>query len=672
MGINNYKTEELIKYYSNIGGFNGVYKLYKKIIKSLNDYKTYDIGIRLFKEDIINSELNYYIAIIVLKLQNYINTHLDIYKKLVLYENKIINPFDCVYLNIKKKLLRLKNNENNIYLREKGENNVLNKISKFDFIGLLKKNGNDSNAEKNSDNFYHFNKKLNEIGFNHEEKSIINRFVNDNKFYFNEFLVYFTSNIITKKKKYTFDPLNILNHFNNNKCFFIVVENSILDIYIYLTDSFDMSIIQSKDGKDQTNFLNNKYLFFNSIISSLKLLKYLCKESFDNKKSHLILRNVNIILNKSTLLQQDLFYDYKSLFSEDNIIYILDEYSKINCIFGRKSITLISNFDKEEEQENKNNNKIYYENYLTAFYSMFLNSYGIIKFINDKKVRKFNKLNIIYNKKIFQIKHGKIQIKKIENQNEEIKEEDIKNEKNENEEEKRIISEYINYNILKASELFHYENSYPLISFIPLKESEINNFSFLFYVFEEIFLSKKDKETQINKQIISKKINKFFNKFKSSEFIPIIFDSNYLFILLDFFEKISNKKENTQNFFKNLILILFNKEEEFKEIMNKITNEKRLFNNFVEKIHIFNYDSNENKYNKNIIGRIFKFNRIKNTMNILYENSEKKEENNGNIIIYKIDEKVINEIIKKNNKFNIGNIIEENSEIKENDKCLIF
>ena len=106
--------------------------------------------------------------------------------------------------------------------------------------------------------------------------------------------------------------------------------------------------------------------------------------------------------------------------------------------------------------------------------------------------------------------------------------------------------------------------------------------------------------------------------------------------------------------------------------MNKITNEKRLFNNLVEKIHIFNYDSNENKYNKNIIGRIFKFNRIKNTMNILYENSEKKEENNGNIIIYKIDEKVINEIIKKNNKFNIGNIIEENSEIKENDKCLIF
>jgi hypothetical protein len=114
MGINNYKTEELIKYYSDINNFNGVYKLYKKIIKSLNDYKTYDIGIRLFKEDIINSELNYYIAIIVLKLQNYINTHLDIYKKLVLYENKIINPFDCVYLNIKKKLLKLKNNENNI------------------------------------------------------------------------------------------------------------------------------------------------------------------------------------------------------------------------------------------------------------------------------------------------------------------------------------------------------------------------------------------------------------------------------------------------------------------------------------------------------------------------------------------------------------------------------
>ena len=47
MGINNYKTIELIKYLSDINNFNGVYKLYKLIIKSCSNYKKYDIYILL-------------------------------------------------------------------------------------------------------------------------------------------------------------------------------------------------------------------------------------------------------------------------------------------------------------------------------------------------------------------------------------------------------------------------------------------------------------------------------------------------------------------------------------------------------------------------------------------------------------------------------------------------
>ena len=69
MGINNYRIEEMIKYLSDINNFNVVYKLYKCIIKSCNEYKSYDIGIRFFKEDITNKELNYYLSILVLKLQ---------------------------------------------------------------------------------------------------------------------------------------------------------------------------------------------------------------------------------------------------------------------------------------------------------------------------------------------------------------------------------------------------------------------------------------------------------------------------------------------------------------------------------------------------------------------------------------------------------------------------
>ena len=712
MGINNYKISELIKYLSDINNFNGVYKLYKLIIKSCNDYKTYDIGIRLFKEDITNSELNYYIAIIILKLQNYINSHFDVYKKLVLYENKIINPYDCVYLNIKKKLLTIKNKQNYLQIKEKGENNVLNKISKIDFIGILKKNGNDSNAEKNEDNLYNFYKKLSEIGLKNEERDALYKFVNDNKYYFNEFLVYFTSNIITKKNQPSFDPLNILNHFSNNKCFFIIIDNSILDVYLYLTDSFEMNIVQSKEEKEKN--MTQKYIFFNVIMANLKLLKYMCKENFDNKRCHLLVRNINIILNKSTLLQHDLFNDYRFLLAEDNIIFVLDEYTKSNCIFGKKSITLLSNFEKDDDDSDNNKEK-YYENYFNAFYSMFLNCYGIIKFINDKKLRKFNKINIIYNKEILQIKDGNIQLKKIENENEENKNEVIVNDKsikkeekeekekedsienkesdiNINKEEKDELNEIndlnkkeeikeedntigkcVNYNILKSNELFHYQNSYPLISFILTKESEISNFSFLFYAFEEIFLSKKG-ESQITKQIISKKVMKFFNKFTTSNLIPIIFEQNYFFKFLEFFEKIINKKENqTQQFFQNIILFFYNEQIYLQEIMDKINKEKGIFNNLVKKIHIFRM-LNGNKYNKNIIGRMLKFGRIIYTYKDFLKNCEKKEENEGKYIIYNIKEELLDDVVKKNNRNYLGSIYAEklgNISIKE-DECIIF
>ena len=718
MGINNYKTIELIKYLSDINNFNGVYKLYKLIIKSCSDYKKYDIGIRLFKEDITNMELNYYISIIVLKLQNYISSHHDLYKKLVLYENKIINPLDCVYLNIKKKLLTIKNKENFLLIKEKNENKILNKISKIDFIGILKKNGSDSGAQKNEDNLFNFYKKLDVIGLKIEERNAIYKFVNETKFYFNEFIVYFISNIITKKTNTNFDPFNILNHFNNNKCFFIIVENSILDVYIYLTDSFDMNIVQPSEDKEKS--FNKKYIFFNSIIANIKLLKYICKENFDNKHCHLILRNINIIINKSTLLQKDLFNDYRGLFGEDNIIYVLDEYTKTNCVFGKKDITLVPNFENDEQDSDINTQEKYYENDFSAFYNLFLNSYGIIKFINDKKLRKFNKLNIIYNKKILQIKDGNIQIKQIENENKEenknteiivneIKNEEKKEDKiekveinnnidNEKKEEKeieiindlnqdkenKIVEEntekiikngYINYKILKIKEIFNYENSYPLISFILHKESEISNFSFLFYAFEEIFLSKKE-ETKIDKQIISKKILKFFNKFKSSEFIPIIFEQKYFYYFLEFFEKIINKKENssqTQPLFQNLILFFYTEEINFNEIIKKIKEEKGITLNLVKKIYIFRI-LNGNKYSKNIIGRLFKFNRIIYTLKDFYDNNKNKEENDENVIIYNITEELLDTVVKKNNRNYFGSVLVQkfgSNSIKD-EECLIF
>ena len=659
MSINNYKSIDLINYFSDINNFNGVYKLYKLIIKSCNEYKNYDIGIRLFKDDIINPELNYYIAILILKLQNYIHAHHDIYKKLVLYENKIINPSDCVYLNIKKKLLKLKNKDNEIKLKEKGNDNVLSKLSKINIIpNILKKNVNDSNADKNEENLNNFYRSLTILGLNHEEKTTLYNFIKQDKYYFTEFLVYLTSNIILNKTtNQSFDPLNILSHFSNNKCIIILTDNLFIDIYAYLTDSFDINIAASKgeEEKEKENDNSKRYLFFNAIMANMKLFKFQCKENFDNKVGHMLVRNTNIILNKSTLLQKELFYDYKSLLNEDNNIFILDEYTKTHCIFGKKSISLIS----------ENN----YENYFEAFYNMFLNCYGIIKFINEKKMRKFIKLNLVYKNKILQIKEGNIQLKK------------IKNEKNNEENEENYIidnkenkdNKCINHNILKINELFNYTNSYPLIEFILMKESEISNFSFLFYAFEEIFLSKKEEETQINKAILSKRILKFFNRFKTSNFTPVIIESKYFFKFLNFFEKIINKKDSSStHFFQNVILILENDDNEYNEILDKINKEAIIFKSFVKKIHIFKL-GNINKHNKNVIGRMFKFNRIMNTMKELYNNSEKQEEEN--IVIYNIDDKILDGIIKKMSK----NISKENNDNKEKEdeknatnECLIF
>lgn len=94
----------------------------------------------------------------------------------------------------------LKNKQSHVQIKEKGENNVLNKISKLDFIGIIKKNGNDSAAEKNEYNLSDFYKKLGDLGLKHDEKTIIYKFVNENKYYFHEFIVYFATSIISTKK----------------------------------------------------------------------------------------------------------------------------------------------------------------------------------------------------------------------------------------------------------------------------------------------------------------------------------------------------------------------------------------------------------------------------------------------------------------------------------------
>ena len=747
MNINHYKSIELIKYLSDINNFNSMYKLYKLIIKSCNDYQNYDIGIRLFKDDINNKELRYYIAMIILKLENYINSHKDIYKKLVLYENKLINPLNCVYLNIKKKLLKLKNKHNNnsknendtninFKLKEKKEGGVLSKI---DIFSKLKKNTKDSNADRNDININNFYKSLGELGLNHDEKMSIYNFIKEVKYYFSEFILFSSKNIIFNSKNEGFDPLNILKHFANNKCFIVITDMSFIDLYIYLTDSFDINFLTIEDNPNINN-INNSSLFFNAIISNIKVLKFICKENFNNNHGHIQLRNINIILNKVTLFKNEIFQDYKTLFNENNNIIVLDEQTKTCCIFGETHISLLSNID-DDEFEDDNIQKYFYEDYISAFYSIFLNSYDIIKFINDKKLRKYNKLDIIYNKKIFQIKNGKIQIKKIYKElDNNIKNENIIKKKNENSEEQKeeikiniqneesdrsnnsdrneIINEekekkeddnklnilnskeknkyenkenkkslklkYVRHNFCKAKELFQYQNSYPLISLMFLNESEISNLSFLFYIFEEIFISKKKQDE--TKESLIRKIIKFIIKFKTSKFIPIIFNEKYFYKFLIFFNKIINKKESNplssrenlkSQLFENVVYFPIEDENKsIEKIKKKLSEDENIFINLIKNIHIFKI--NIIKYSKNQIGKLFKYRRIVNTMDEFRTKSKKINKDNERIIIYEIDDALLDEIIKKNKKKAI--ILEEENNKNEKDlkndgiknECLIF
>jgi hypothetical protein len=209
----------------------------------------------------------------------------------------------------------------------------------------------------------------------------------------------------------------------------------------------------------------------------------------------------------------------------------------------------------------------------------------------------------------------------IKNENNINKKEKIIEKKNNNLNENKLISnnkKYINHNLFKIKELIK-QNSFPLFSLMLLKETEISNLSFLFYIFEEIFLSKK-KEKQ-TKDFILKKIIKFLIMYKSSNFIPIIFNEKYFNKFLLFFNRITNKKElhqsneNNENpktqLFENVIFFPLNEQSNkssINRVIERILEDKNILNNLFKTIHIFKGNSND--YTNNEIGKLFNYNRV--------------------------------------------------------------
>ena len=731
-GIYHYSENELVEYLSDDEKFHFIYKQYKEILKCCNEYKNYNINVKLFKNGIYNKELQYYFIIIFLNLlnNNNINSN-ECFKKIVLCDNNFINPSKYFFLHIKPniiqneknkdKLIQLKNvignnkaeiKENNSISPKKkrkisnkflGGLNLFNKNKRktkeeedknsyniFNSLIKEKENKNDS-TKKINQQINNFFKKISSCSYiSNLEANIIINFIKEIKNYFSDFLFYVEKSkneqpMLNDIKFYIYEksfcdfislePITILRHFTNNKCIIILKDYFNVDLYLYLYDFYDNKL--EKNSRDKS-----KMDIFNEIIQNINNFKEACSKIFISKKSSISIGKISFIVHKNFIISNQYFNNNKFFFNEENRIIILDKFTHTDCIFDNNHITIVlkNNFENEKKINTKEDNFI-------QFYSTFFNEYDIIKYIMDKKLMKFNKIDIIVKRKILQINNGQIQLKKIDIyknhhlQNIKI---DSKNDKNDGFleiKEGRIINEEINnrenylidnsndyienYNLFRIKDLFKYENSYPLIIFFLQNESEISNLSFLLFSFNEIILSKLTSE--LTKEFLIKKIITFFYRFRNSKFIPIIFNKKYFLYFLNCFESIINKiKKNTSNnvaeslkiqneinqnkyIFENIIFFPIKNKDIFYNISNDLL-ENGIFINLTKNISIFKIEK-EISYNINQVCKMFKFHRILDTISELGKISIINiDDKNNNIIIYKITKENLNILIRKNLK----------------------
>ena len=301
-GIYHYYENELLEFLSDSNNYNLIYKQYKEIMKCLNEYKNYNINITLFKNGIYNKELLYNYSTIILNLLNSINiNNYEFLKKVVLCENKLINPTKCIFLHINSKIIENKekqdnllspksvsrnlnlefqdNNSNSISPKKKRkntnkffklfninkkkisdiDNNNNNNINVVNSLTLDKSNEKPKKINQKINNF--FKKISNCIYLSSIESNIIIKFIKEVKNYFSDILFYInknneeeTNNIKeniferTSDNLVSFDPLIMLRNFNNNKLFFVLKDYSNIDLYIYLYDLYDNKL--DKTNKD--------------------------------------------------------------------------------------------------------------------------------------------------------------------------------------------------------------------------------------------------------------------------------------------------------------------------------------------------------------------------------------------------------------------------------------
>ena len=176
-------------------------------------------------------------------------------------------------------------------------------------------------------------------------------------------------------------------------------------------------------------------------------------------------------------------------------------------------------------------------------------------------------------------------------------------------------------------------------------ETEISNFAFLLFSFAEIFLNKSSKE--LTKELLIKRIIQFFNRFRSSKFIPIIFNNKYFQYFLELFNNLNKVLFENIIFYPINNINLFSSDEINNNILNSI-----ILKTISKKIFIYQIDNNDPiNYTINKIGKMFKLSRIGSSLSELEKSSNITPFQGSKIIfICYINSKNLKLLIKKNQK----------------------
>ena len=360
---NHYSEVELLLYLSQNEKLINYYNLIIDIIKEFSFYKKYSIGIRLCSNEIKDFELKYYLSIIYLQIQYYIQEHNTIYKNVVLYEEKVIsNNFAIILIkNIKVK-------EHKIFFEK-----CLKKINQQK-INLL----------------YQFYKELFE--------------------YFSETL------IIDQTKNFTkFDPYTLLSYYNNNKCIIVYNKYEVMDIFIYINEKSKddllyldkiidlileliksdfirvITLIMNFDGIQKSNYWKNNKKLFNDKV---------CIYIINNKKISCIFDKKNIILNyeddENKNNKYELFCKMISIYFEP-IKYIISTkklkyYDSLSIIYKKKIYQYKEGNFRIKKISDKPKNKLFITEVLKGD-----KSYPLFVFMLRKDITNINLEYILFN-----------------------------------------------------------------------------------------------------------------------------------------------------------------------------------------------------------------------------------------------------------------------------------